>query len=176
MSTYLMLTLTVEYIYVQWMYSHIQKSLSYSLFIYPLKSCIQGFLLKANIYASICIFIEIYTYLQVDNTKTYFIFMFVLSFIMFCISLLYNILDFIKMLIGKQPRTALNPLYSNTANLAFISNFRSVYNFVEKFSIQNFGKLFLNINFKQERAIIKLIFEWMPITWVQILFIIQHQS
>ena len=166
--------LVIEYIYVQYLYSKIRQPRSTARFYYPIKSCCFSMLAKLDIYTDVCMTVEIFKWKNQPNLKGYFIFLFVFSFCIFWLSVLYQVGSFIKMLIRKQPRSTLNPLYSNTSCLAYSASFKCLGEFIDRFSIQYYGRIFDRFNAKQELALMKLIFEdW--VQWlIQIMFLLSR--
>ena len=153
MGSYFAIMLVIEYIYVQYLYSKICQPCNFSRFYYPIKPCLFGMLSKLDIYTDVCMIVEIFKCQNEPNAKSYFIFLFVFSFIVFCISVLYQIWSFVKMLIGKQPRSTINPLYSNTSCLAYSVSFKCLGEFIDRFWIQYYGRMFDRFNAKQEIAL-----------------------
>ena len=152
--------LVVEYIYVQYLYSKIcQPCKDFSRFYYPIKPCFFSMLAKLDIYTDVCMIVEINKWQYEPGSKGFFTILFAFSFIVFWISVLYQVWSFIKMLIGKQPRSTFNPLYSNTSCLAYSASFKCLGEFVDRFWIQYYGRVFDRFNAKQELALVKLIVE-----------------
>ena len=80
------------------------------------------------------------------------------------------------MLIGKQPKSTIHPLYSNTSCLAYSASFKWLGEFLDRFSIQYYGRLISRFNAKQELALVKLIVEDLLQCLIQILFLSMRNS
>ena len=176
MASYFFIMFWIEYFYVQYLYWKICHPCSPSRTLYPLKSCFFSFLAKLDIYTDVCMTVEIFKWKDKPDTKTYFIILFSFSFCLFWISVLYQVWWFIRMLIRKQPKSTFNSLYSNTSWLAYSASFKWLGEFIDRFSIQYYGRIFARFNAKQELALVKLIVEdWLQ--WlVQILFLLMRKS
>ena len=133
MGSYFVLTIVIEYIYVQYLYSKIWQPKKWYRFFNPIKPWILSMLAKLNVYTDFCMTVEIYKWQSESNLREYLLSLFVFSFIIFWMSILYQVWWFIRMIIGRQPKSTFNPLYSNTSSLAYSANFKCLGEFIDRF-------------------------------------------
>ena len=90
-------------------------------------------LAKMDIYTDVCITVEIYKCQSEPNARDYFLFLFAFSFVVFWVLMLYKTWLFIRMIIRRQQKSALNPLYLNTSSLEYSASFKCLGEFVDRF-------------------------------------------
>ena len=175
MGSYFILTWVIEYLYVQYLYSKICQPKKWYRFFNPIKPWIFSILSKMDVYTDVCMTVEIYKWQSEPNSKDYFLFLFVFSFIVFWLSILYQVWWFIRMIIGRQPKSTFNPLYSNTSSLAYSANFKCIGEFIDRFWIPYYGHISDYFNAKKALAFIKLIIEDCVQCLIQILFLLKKK-
>ena len=171
MGSYFLLTVVIEYFYVQYLYSKIWQPRKWYRFYNPIKSWIFSMLAKMDIYTDICMTVEIYKCQSEPNARDYFLFLFAFSFVVFWVSMLYQTWWFIRMIIRRQPKSTFNPLYSNTSSLAYSASFKCLGEFIDRFWIPYYGHISDHFNAKKALAFIKLIVEDCMQCLIQILFL-----
>ena len=86
MGSYFFIMFWVEYFLTQYLYSITRQQITWSRILYPFKPCLFSFLAKLDIYTDVCMTVEIFKWKDDSSTSGYFIALFVVSFILFCIS------------------------------------------------------------------------------------------
>ena len=176
MGSYFVLTILIEYIYVQYLYSKIWQPKKWYRFFNPIKPWIFSMLSKMDVYTDFCMTVEIYKCQSESKENDYFLFLFIFSFTVFWVSIIYQVWWFIRMIIGRQPKSTFDPLYSNTSSLAYSASFKCLGEFIDRFWIPYYGHLSDYFNAKKALAFIKLIVEDCLQCMIQILFLLRRNS
>ena len=108
---------------------------------------------------------------KTQETTSYFLFLFSFSFVVFWVSMLYQTWWFIRIIIGRQPKSIFNPLYSNTSSLAYRVSFKCLGEFFDRFWIPYYEHIIDHFSAKKALAFIKLIVEDCMQFLIQILFL-----
>jgi len=176
MAGYLVCSFFLEYLLVQRLYSAIGQPCDFARVFMPLLTGLFGLLAKLDLYSDINMVAEIFKCsAQFRDYKL--LALFAVSVATFVVSVVFQLLSFARMCACRQPTSTYNPLYSNTANLAYCASLKSVGSFCDKFSVNYYGFMGTD-KFSAVKAIAfnKLVFEDLLQCSIQVLFYVNRED
>ena len=172
-GAYLIAWMLAEYFFVQYLFEQIKQERTRLRFLIPLGYWFIELVTKLDIYTDMATLIEIYKWGIIHGATITSIWIYSFAVAAFVASVIFNIIQFVRFIIRRQPNSTFNPVISNTTVLCYCASLKALGKFCDKFTISYYGFLTFNkITVTKAIALMKLLCEDFVQCILQILFLI----